>query len=315
MVRQAFILASGHSGSTLLNLILGAHSKISAVSELTTLPVNVAHNLNCTCGVEINECAFWQAVAGSLMTRLRIDIFANPYKLNLGFMPGSHFGDTPGDRRGYRAIWKLRNAAAYVAYRTGIPLETATRHLASSVSNTLAVYEAVRVASGAPIVVDASKSYIKGVGIYDREPRETRLLLLTRDGRASYYSRLKRGVSRNASLAAWRDYYAHALPILSRAVDNQHILRIRYEDLAAQPTAEIRRICEFLNLEFEPRMIRFHETVQHSVGGNNMRFRGTQEIRLDTSWLDKISRDDLRYFEKRAGPLNKSLGYEADSTA
>jgi len=310
MVRNVFILAPGHSGSTLLNLILGAHREVAAVSELTNLPVNVARNRNCTCGAAILECEFWQAVARRVKELLGIDLFQNPYDLNLGFMEGSHLGDAPSDRRGYRALWKMRHAVAYATYRTGIPLAKATHHLASSVSNTLAVYEAVRLAGGASIVVDASKSYIKGIGIYEREPQTTRLLLLTRDGRASYYSRLKRGVARDASLAAWRDYYARALPLLGRVVSHQHVVRVRYEDLASQPMVEVRRICESLSLSFEPQMLRFYETLQHSVGGNNMRFRGQQEIRLDSSWSDKLSRDDLQYFEKHAGPLNRALGYQ-----
>jgi len=41
-----------------------------------------------------------------------------------------------------------------------------------------------------------------------------------------------------------------------------------------------------------------------------MRLADSSAIRLDTTWRDRLTRNDLDYFERRAGALNLALGYK-----
>jgi hypothetical protein len=176
--------------------------------------------------------------------------------------------------------------------------------------NRLAVYDAVRKASGGSVVVDASKGYIPGVAVYQAQPSRTRLILLTRDGRAVFYSNLKRGFGHSYSLRAWRNYYRYGLPVITRRVDPDHILHVRYEELATNPEAQVRRICEFSGLEYEPSMLDTSVKQHHITSGNNMRFRFNTGIKLDTKWCSELAGSDRSYFERHAGSLNHRLGYE-----
>lgn len=62
-----FIISSSHSGSTLLNLLLGSCDNISSIGEIKRLhnyleEDSKLNNLDCTCGVAINNCNFWNQV-------------------------------------------------------------------------------------------------------------------------------------------------------------------------------------------------------------------------------------------------------------
>jgi hypothetical protein len=46
------------------------------------------------------------------------------------------------------------------------------------------------------------------------------------------------------------------------------VLTVRYESLAADPGAPLRRVCEFAGRPFDPRMTRFWESPAHPLGGN-----------------------------------------------
>jgi Sulfotransferase family len=311
MIDTVYILSAGHSGSTLLNLILGSHSKATAVSELTHLPMNFVHNELCTCGQGVRECEFWRRVAQKIDSVLGIDVVGDPLRLDLGFMDSPHevYRRELGMR--YRAMWRIRRAAVYSSLLSGIPIPRFTRSaFDSGLRNRLAVYNAIRELAGTPMVVDASKEYLQGIELHQLAPARTRLILIVRDGRAVFYSNLKRGFSRSYSINAWRKYYRHALPILQRRVDPAHVLRIRYEDLATNTEREIRNACNFVALDFERSMLDTSTKQIHITSGNNMRFNSTAGIALDMKWRTALSGPDRVAFEREAGSLNRQLGYE-----
>ena len=73
-IKVIYILGSGHSGSTLLDLLLGSHSQIESVGEMKTFqrclsPGAADPDDNyriCTCGTPFHECAYWQRVRTAL---------------------------------------------------------------------------------------------------------------------------------------------------------------------------------------------------------------------------------------------------------
>ena len=73
--------------------------------------------------------------------------------------------------------------------------------------------------------------------------------------------------------------------------------------------AELKRICRFLNIEFENNMLNFASHVHHITNGNDMRFSKSSEIRADTAWLHKLSEADRASFDRKVGDINRSLGY------
>ena len=80
-----FICAAGHSGSTLLDLLLGSHPAGVSVGELTQLPKNIALDSVCSCGDQVSKCDFWQPVITRFGDSIDVDLWNDPYDLNLGF--------------------------------------------------------------------------------------------------------------------------------------------------------------------------------------------------------------------------------------
>lgn len=303
-----YILSAGHSGSTLLNLILGTHSRAVAVSELTYLPANIARNEICTCGSVVRACPLWTKVAAELRERVGIDVLREPGCFELGY------GDSP--RGPYRVptherwLWKMRRAAVLVSLIGAVRVPRfGRRRFDRGIANRLAVYDALRAASGARVVIDSSKEYLQGLSVYAARPARTRLILLTRDGRAVFYSNLKRGFGYAYSLRSWRNYYRHALPLIRRNVRPEDLCTVRYEDLVTDTEGVVRRICSFADLEFEPAMLDTTSKQHHITSGNNMRFSLSNGIRLDRKWQSELKERDRRFFEQRAGCLNRELGY------
>lgn len=297
-VRAVYILSAGRSGSTLLNLLLGSHPEATAVGELTHLPKNLALNSECSCGSPVRECELWKPVTAHLG--------ADPYAMELGFIDATNVIDKRKQTRAYKLAWKFRHAIMYAHWRIGLPVRSP--RFTRSIETTLRLYQAIRDESGARVVVDASKGYLKGIGIY-RHSEHTRLILLTRDGRASMFSRLKSGFDIERSLRAWKNYYRNALPLIEKTIPECCILRVRYEDLATNPAAELSRICTFIGLTFDVRMLDFRAVTHHVVNGNRMRVGENSRIQLDTSWETNLGTAERAYFEQHAGKLNRQLGY------
>ena len=310
MAKYIYICSHGHSGSTLLDLLLGAHSKVESLGELSFLPQDIALNLKCTCGLPIRECAVWREVIRRLCQHTGADLMRDPYALELGFPKAEVTIDRKHQTALYLARRELLLGMHYAQLRLGGGLlQPFLGSVRRSFSNNFLVYDIVRDLLGVDIVVDSSKSYLKAVGLYLERPQDVRVLLLTRDGRGVLYSNLKRNRPRSESVSSWMNQYNRALPLFKRHISADCFLQVKYEDLATMPEQELRRICEFIGIAFEQSMLNFASVPHHSTDGNNMRFLPTSDIRMDTQWQVSMSETDLRYFERRAGRLNRLLGY------
>ena len=68
-VRLVYIASLSHSGSTLLDLLLNAHSRFASVGELRKFSARIVDGdaFRCTCGKEpLDGCRFWSAVVERL---------------------------------------------------------------------------------------------------------------------------------------------------------------------------------------------------------------------------------------------------------
>ena len=310
MLRNVYILSAGRSGSTLTSLILGSHPNAISVGELFHLPKNLALNTACACGCPIRDCGFWQAVVRDISDKLGLEILRDPYSLDLGFIGAITIVDPKHQTKFYRAIWKARHALIRFQMQTGTRIpRVVEQRFAMGITNTLVVYDAIRRVSHSDVIIDSSKGYLRGIAMYQRNPEATRLLLLSRDGRGRLFSGRRSGHSRRSTVDGWRKYYEHALPLLEKHVPANHWLPVHYEDLAGAPESETRRICNFLGLAFDPVMLDFRRKENHVANGNDMRLQDSRQIVLDTAWQRELTVDDLEYFERRGGPMNRRLGY------
>lgn len=308
--RYVFICSAGHSGSTLLDLLLGGNRQVTSLGEITHLPKNLALNTRCTCGAPVRSCELWSAVIADISLEMGVRVETNPYMLDLGFIDAHKVIDKSHQTFWYKVIQKWLLGFYYLYLRYGIPLIPAIgRHFDRVSENNWRLYETVLRATGKSVVVDSSKSYFKALAFYRHYPQDTRIIALARDGRGVFYSGLRRGARPRAAYYAWRHHYAHALPLYKRQLDPEHLLFIKYESLAREPAAELHRICSFLKITYEDGMLNRNDTIRHITNGNDMRF-STGPIRLDETWRNALTASQTHYFDIRGKKLNSSLGYD-----
>lgn len=309
MIKYLYVCSAGHSGSTLLDLLIGAHSRVASLGELVHLPKNLALNTPCTCGKPIRECQAWSEVSKVIADRAGIDILKDPYGVHMGFIGSQVAIDHSHQTRRYRSKWRLIHAYLYAVWRSHLPLDSFARPFWEGLRNSYLVYDAVRMAFDVDVVVDSSKHYVRAVGLYKLNPESFRIIMLTRDGRGVFHSGLKRNWSKERSLGAWLNHNARMIPLLREYVAPEHILHVKYEDLVANPRSVLERICDFSGLAYEDAMAGASTKIYHMPNGNPMRF-GFSQIKPDMGWMAALTEADLKYFEAKAGALNRKLGYQ-----
>jgi hypothetical protein len=300
--QYVFICSASFSGSTLLDMLIGSHPACESLGELALLPLDLSMNRPCCCGSRIRECAFWSEVA----RKLDIDTEDNSCRFNMGYLR-SRAGNPPLSRLRARIEYGL----SYYRYLYNLKvLNDRHSEFDEGIHNTFKIYDTVREFTGKQIVVDSSKHHTRAAALYATRPGSVRIINLVRDGRGVFHSGMNKGYAKKRSLDSWLRHYTHAIPLLEKCVGRRHLLHVRYEDLASHPRRTLAAICQFLSISYDPKMIDFRATVHHNVNGNDMKYASSSEIRINEAWKVHLSKADLQYFERKAGAMNRQLGYE-----
>jgi hypothetical protein len=109
----------------------------------------------------------------------------------------------------------------------------------------------------------------------------------------------------------------------------RHYLEVRYEDLVLQPEGVLKRICRFLELKFDPGMLRYFERSPERLREHVTRYRRDGSILVSHEerliqqrqttlppnpnriavWRSSMNDLELLQFEAMAGDLLEELGY------
>lgn len=136
-----------------------------------------------------------------------------------------------------------------------------------------------------------------------------RYIRLIRDGRDVANSRVAMGWEGNAWSAAkvWvkeeQDW-----DICKSSLEQSQYIEVRFEQLVANPEAELTRICEFLGVDYSPQMLSFPSDTSYSA--------------IDTSlahqWKDRMPKRDLGWVQSVQADILQRRGYtlgQVDSRA
>lgn len=303
-----FICGSGHSGSTLLEMLLAGHRQVTAVGELHNLSHQIAIGRPCSCGVLPRDCPRWKAVAAQIGLRAGVDIFESPFAFRVSRERPRNLRELVV-RNWNRALHYLHFKSSFLG-RLGLPaLTIGGRTLAR---NTRMVGEIVRELTGARVLVDSSKDYVRMRERYDSaRPGSVKVIYLSRDGRGVTWSAMK-----HRRAAAWYAAKEWAktqrrIRAMLRGVRPEDRMHVRYEDLCADPEETLRRICEWLGLPYSDELVALRPAEHHTIAGNKIRLQRGMAIRLDESWRAKLTPRQLWIFTLLAGAENRRLGYDA----
>jgi hypothetical protein len=85
---------------------------------------------------------------------------------------------------------------------------------------------------------------------------------------------------------------------------------VRYEALVAEPADQCARLCGFLGVPYDERMLRFHEGRTRDEPGLDAKKAWRPVTPGLRSWRSEMAPDDVERFEAAAGELLDELGYE-----
>ncbi len=271
-----YIMGRPHSGSTILDILLGNGREVSGVGQLVSdinLPLNP-----CGCGARICDCPFWRQV------RTRVEALGCDWEKD---------GQALVDQAHIRRFWSTWRAADD---------DPAQRRLAE-ISHIIA--RAVTEVSGKRLMLDSSKEPTRGLLLMRYLP-EARFIRLVRDPRsavASHYWRLQKGFFHFLrrtyparpggplflALAAASWTVGNLLHEFVARRDPGRVVVVRYEDLRERPAEEIRRIGAALGIDVSDvidKLVRGDELgVGHIIGGNEVRLE--KGLRFDPGKQDR----------------------------
>jgi len=152
-------------------------------------------------------------------------------------------------------------------------------------------YQRVRAALGADVLVDLSKALCWRMVRWPWSPwwnASTGFLYLVRDSRAVIASELRR---RHPLAEALRKHFKWAARFERLAVSHpERTLVLHYEDLCAAPELQLRRICGWLGVAYEPAMQQPQEREHHFVHSSTSPYARSwsDEVKLDQRWRDEL---------------------------
>ena len=159
----------------------------------------------------------------------------------------------------------------------------------------------------------ANRNYVRE--IFARFP-QAKLLLTMRDPRALLAAQIALEKKRNTRrfsvyyvIAHWRTAAKLARQIQSGA---ERGLIVPYEQLATEPAKWMQRVCQYLEIDFDPAVVLNPTKVGQSWAGNSAAGVRFSEISTEpvTLWQRELSEDEIGWVEWHCRDLMREFGYE-----
>ncbi|MGQ9913024.1 MAG: sulfotransferase [Thermogutta sp.] len=318
--RVAYIMGAGRSGSTVLDMLLGAHPDIQGVGELcNVVRAGWIAGQYCSCGHRTPECEFWQAVR-------------EQWRQEAGGTDPRHYEyllQAFEHRRvsALRLAWTRRPDLLSLPARSGVAFRDYARQ-------TAALFRAIAAVSGRSIVVDSSKNPARALALLAADRHfgllDLRLIHLVRDVRGFAWSNRKsfrkdeaKGVQADLSgrpiwksalvwvfVNLWSDY-------VRRRHDRRRSLLLKYEDVTSRPDSALQALARTLGVTADPWLEMLQAAVPlrpgHVVAGNRVRMEREIRLRPDLEWQSRLSPADKRVCWMLAGWKAALYGYSPRS--
>lgn len=182
---------------------------------------------------------------------------------------------------------------------------------------------------------DKTPGYIQEMRRIQRVLPEARFIHIIRDGRDVSLSHLRMNwgpETYEQSARLWRNRIRKARKM---APSIHHYMEVRFEELVADTEGALRRICDFIELDFDPVMLDYHERASERLAEKarelprKNRPNQSAEARLDSHrlanepprldrigmWRERMTPREIAEYEGVAGDLLVELGYELGSEA
>jgi hypothetical protein len=283
-VNLIYIAGDERSGSTMLDMMLSGHSEIVSIGECHQLTAyakkdrsyyHSVHEMVCYCGEPLEECPFWRDVENTLGKRLE-SLVLKPYFLRqeLAKQPLKHLAK--------RLLWFIVNAAPSTY---SVSFVHSLLGGDSVGKDSCELYQAVENVSGCEYVLDSSKDLHRMYSVARELKQDIKVILLCRDFKGTVFSKSKRGMSMLKAAFQWK-WVVNQMDYYSRKLNSNQFIRVKYEDICNNTEKEMKRLCKFLDLEFQDSLLKKNTENLHHLGGSPSKYnRNLDQIKIDNSYV------------------------------
>ena len=276
-IKLIYIASNGRSGSTLLDLLLGAHPQIWTLGEFQILPLEMKHNRQpCGCGKDVNKCSFWETVIEK-----HRDILEN------GTINQFRQND-----QGTGKVLRFKELLFIFCRRPSNNRKCMIETYANENARVLLdVRNQAAGTTGKSVewLVDASKDPYRLFWLAQSELFDLRVVHIKKVVHAFACSMAdqQRGVNRLRKIirmtGRWIIENKLIEQICKRSIGSDHVLTLSYEDLAGNPAKTMAQVVQWLNLPIDNQMLDKFRSENHAISGNRMRYMDGP-ICLDEHW-------------------------------
>ena len=252
-VNLLYIAGSSHSGSTLIDLILGSHTQIESLGEAKKIPKILGALQSgflpkpvCSCHAPIVDCDFWKS-------SLLFETLDSSQRERITF-------DSSAD---------LAMARRSLAFRNKSVLLDSSKNL------------------GRLGFLAREAGFSITCLHLTRDPRAVAFSAIRKTERSGPVKNRMRFLCKHTL-----DWSALNRKIRRRYRKNAELsyLHLRYEDFVFQPESSLSKVLQLLDLEFEPAQVRFRDFAHHNIEGNRLRLQSGSDIKFDSSYLKELTK-------------------------
>jgi hypothetical protein len=275
-----FVVGAQRSGTTMLRLMLNAHPRLCVPFESRFIP-----------DLARRAAEFGDLREEAALRRLFAAIAADPFVAKGALLP---------------------DAEAVVA---AVQRRASQSGLAPGVAGVIdAMFGHLAALAGKARWGDKTPSYVTEMGTLWQLFPGCRFVHLVRDGRDVALSLAglswgSRDLVRNAQDWRWKVTLGRRMGEMIPG----HYLEVRYEDLVAEPAAQLKRICAFLGEPFSDAMLDYPATATEQMPEQSMVWHRNSVRAPDADkramWRARMSAADQRVFDEVAGTTLEAFGY------
>lgn len=304
----ATTLAAPYSGTTLFAILLARHSQVSSDGEI--FPFGPYSNVVCTCGKTQIECPYYREVAAHMLE-------ADGKSWNPAlFTPQPVYSRVAPVDKAMGSLW----SSAAMRFVQGVLRGTvpAWRQLDQDfvAAHVRFMENSLRVRQ-AQVYLDCSKSVRRALLLSTSERVGMKIIHMVRDGRGFCYSYLKNKKLPRTHLPvaarAWRKHL-RTIDRFRERLPNVPVLTVRYEDLCRDMSATLGRVCQFLEVGYEP-ALESQETHSYHILGNRMRLNFSGQVAECLRWQNEFTASEIDFLNRdlRAGlERYRYAGFDSD---
>lgn len=292
-----YIASVGHSGSTLLDMMLGNHKEVFSSGELIHLPNQFyrtnyfeplpSNGILCSCRKGFNDCYFWSNVSRDLKKETGFDIRLNPLKFKIGILMRHQI---PHQTTYYKILRKLY----FISLKFHFCFDKMIYNYYNETNkNNFLLYKSIAKSSGKSVIVDSSKDLIRMNMLNRIYKNDFYIIVLLRNIKQVAASSKSRKGDPLKTAKHWINYYSRLLRIMSKKKINYIV--VYFDDFIENPLVQLNYIYNFVGIS---NLNSFHQPLNsnnyHLIAGNKIRYSGKFYIEKNMANISLLSREEIK---------------------